>query len=128
MKNNSTAAVIDAGHRYKLLSLDGFHSQELRFVKRCDVERPWRFPGNTDSYPGTTLQGVIRVLINRVVYLQGQIWCLENSVIQQLLRACLWLLEWRAARRHGRSYIHGLRFASEAAMCPECGHTVCKHS
>jgi len=117
----------DPGHSYELPALDGEHSQELRFVKRCDPAHPERFPGNTNRYPGTTLQVVIRVLLNRLAYLQWQVWSVENAIIMRLLRASLWLLEFRAARRHGHGYWHGLRFASEARMCGQCGHTQCDH-
>jgi hypothetical protein len=119
--------VIDPGHRYHLLTLDGPLDQRLQFVKRCDMERPERFPGNTNSYPGTTIQSVIRCLVDRLDYLQGQVRCKENAVILGFLRSCLWLLEFRAARRHGRNYWHGLRFAAESPMCPKCGHTACEH-
>lgn len=119
--------IIDPGHRYQLESLDGDHHQVLQFVKRCDPEKPWRFPGNTNSYPGATLQMVIRVLISRIGYLQNQIWCLENWAIIKLLCMVLWMLEFRAARRHGQPYWHGLRYAAESPICPKCGHTVCEH-
>lgn len=120
--------VIDDGHHYQLLILDGCSSQdELRFVKRCDLERPWRFPGNHNAYPGTTLQSVLRCLCERVRYLQNQIWCLENVVVLLALRLAIWCLELRAARRHRRSYWHGLGFAERAPMCPDCGHTACDH-
>jgi hypothetical protein len=126
--NGRCFMVLDAGHRYELFSLDGAHQQELRFVKRFDLGRPWRFPGNFNGYSGTTLQSVIRVLIDRLLYLQNQIWSVENVAIIKLLRLSLWALEFRAARRHGRSYWHGIRFAATAPMCPECGHTVCNHA
>lgn len=119
--------VIDSGHTYELMSLDGGTPAELRFVKRCDPEKPWRFPGNKNAYPGTTLQNVIRAALERFRYLQNQIWCFENAVCIQMLRITLWLLEFRAARRHGRSYFKSLQFAEFAPMCPKCGHTVCDH-
>lgn len=119
--------VLDAGHRYELGSLDGEHHQTLQFVKRCDLERPWRYPGNTNSHPGATIQIVIRALLDRVSYLQGQIWCLENWIITKMLQLSLWLLEIRAARRHGLTYWHGLRFAAQAPICGTCGHTTCEH-
>jgi hypothetical protein len=119
--------VIDPGHTYELRSLDGGSPQMLRFVKRCDRERPWRFPGNTDAYPGTTLQNVIRALLERFRYLQSQIPCVENRVCILCLRVTLWMLEFRAARRHKRTYIRSLSFAEYAPMCAECGHTDCNH-
>jgi len=120
--------VQDAGHRYQLLTLDGRREpylQTLQFVKRC--EPPERYPGNHDAYPGTTLQSVIRCLLERLRYLQGQFWCVENTLIIGMLRVALWLLEFRAGRRHHRLYLHGLKFAEKTPMCAMCGHTDCRH-
>ena len=125
--SNFDPVILDAGHKYLLKSLDGEYPQKLQFVKRCDLENPARFPGNTDSYPGATLQSVIRILIDRVNYLQNQINCIENSLINFCLKLCLWLLEFRAARRHGKFYFKSLKFASESIMCNKCGHTFCNH-
>lgn len=118
--------VIDPGHQYRLGTLDGCLEQVLTFVKRCDPEHPERFPGNTNSYPGTTLQCVMRVLVDRVTYLQNQIPCAENEDIIALLRQCLFLLETRAARRHGHTYHHLSVYAQTAPLCPQCGHTDCR--
>ena len=120
--------VLDAGHRYELNSLDGEYPQVLQFVKRHDAENPQRFPGNTSSNPGTTLQMVLRTLLDRVGYLQRQIWCPENWLITKLLQVTIWILEARAARRHGKGYWHGLAYASESPICRECGHTQCEHA
>lgn len=111
---------LDAGHLYELGSLDGQCQQTLRFVKRCDLSNPKRYHGNTNSYPGATLQIVVRALLARVGYLQGQIWCPENWIAAKLMQTAVWLWEFRAARRHGRSYWHGLRFATEAPICGKC--------
>lgn len=119
--------VVDAGHKYDLLSLDGEHSQRLQFVKRCDPLDPSKFPGNTDAYPGTTVQSVVRALLDRLRYLQRQVWALENVFVIAALRSVLWLMEVRAARRHGRIYLHGVAFAERAALCVKCGHTQCEH-
>lgn len=109
------------GHKYKLLTLDGEYEQELTFVKREGA----KFPGNTGSHPGTNLQSVLRSCISRIEYLQGQFWCLENVFIRRLVIWAVWLLEFRAARRHGFLYGHGPRFAVTSMMCAKCGHTVC---
>lgn len=122
--------VLDPGHFYELLTLDQKGVpwvQQLRFVKRCDLFQPERYPGNYCAYPGTTLQSVLRCLCERVRYLQNQISCPENVLVLFFLRAAIWLLEFRAARRHKRSYFRGLNFAEQAPMCPDCGHTGCKH-
>lgn len=120
-------AVLDAGHIYTLSAIDGSCEQTVQFVKRCDLNNPERFPGNKNSYSGATLQMVMRVLLDRLNYLQNQIWCLENWVIIRLLRHAIWFLEFRAARRHGHSYWHGPVFASSAPLCKTCGHTICGH-
>lgn len=119
--------VIDPGHIYSLASLDGECDQELRFVKRFDPSNTSRFPGNHNAHPGTTMQNVLRALLERLRYVQNQIWCPENCVGILCLRVALWLLEFRASRRHGRFYFKSITFAEKAPMCPECGHTFCKH-
>jgi hypothetical protein len=119
--------VLDDGHKYELATLDGGFPQQLTFVKRHSVEEPDKFPGNFNSYPGTTLQNVIRALLNRMRYLNGQVWSFENTFILCFLKVSLWLLEFRAARRHGKFYLRGLDFAENEPMCVKCGHTFCKH-
>jgi hypothetical protein len=119
--------VIDSGHDYELATLDGGFPQRLTFVKRHSVEDPMKFPGNTESHPGTTLQNVIRATLERFRYLHRQIWAVENLICIGMLRLALWLLEFRAARRHGRTYFKSLRFAETEPMCIKCGHTVCNH-
>ncbi len=121
--------VLDPGHTYLLNCLDGLPNEvrTLTFVKRCDLKNPKRFPGNTDSYPGTTLQNVIRAMLNRIRYLQNQVWAVENVFIIFSLKISLWLLEFRAARRHGKLFLKSMKFAEFEPMCKECGHTNCKH-
>lgn len=121
---------LDPGHRYGLMSLDGKNDQALQFVKRYDPDRPNRFPrnaahGGRASYPGTTLQCVVRALADRIRYLDGQKPCVENQIVLSNLQSVLWLLEKRAARRHGESYDHSPEFAMNAPVCSGCGHTVC---
>jgi hypothetical protein len=119
--------VIDRGHKYELLTLDGELHQELQFVQRICYNDPKKFPGNRFVWPGTTLQSVIRALLERVRYLDNQHSCFENWLIIKFLRGCLWLLEFRAARRHKRMYLAGFDFAEYEPMCPKCGHTICEH-
>lgn len=115
--------VIDPGHRYQLLSLDGPYHQELRFVKRCQPKE--RYPGNFNAHPGTTIQSVMRCLIEREQYLQNQVWCFENLMIIFLLKFSIWLLEFRAARRHKKPYWHWVDFSFQSPLCSHCGHTQC---
>lgn len=117
--------VLDPGHQYRLLTLDGDLDQTLTFVKRHDPNDLTRFPGNTNSYPGTTMQSVIRCLIERIEYLDKQIPHLNNLESRDHLTEVLWLLEDRAAERHG--YVFDL-FPEDCytmPMCPHCGHVIC---
>lgn len=119
--------VLDPGHLYELLTLDGKKRQTLRFVKRCDLKNPERFPGNFTRYSGTNMQSVIRCLIERIDYLQNQISHRNNIAIHQRLLECLWLLEDRAAERHGLDFDFRVEDMTELPMCSECGHVTCKH-
>lgn len=114
---------LDKGHRYQLVCLDGDETLILQFVKRQGAN----YPGNVGEYPGTNLQSVWRACIARLRYLQGQKRCLETGLAIFLLQACNWLLEFRAARRHGVPYWHGLTWAEKSRECQLCGHTFCKH-
>lgn len=95
---------IDKGHSYGLLRLDAGRDEHfiLRFVKRVGP----RYPGNEDSYPGTIIQEVLRACIARLKYLHGQKPHWINPVCVDLLRACLILLEMRAAEQHGVKFIN----------------------
>lgn len=120
--------IIDVGHKYKLLSLDGKLNQTLQFVKRFDPKDQSRFPGNHEAYPGTTLQDVIQCLLNRVRYLNNQIPCVENEIILNNLRNCLLMLEQRAAKRHRLNLlVKDLDQLEFSKLCKVCGHTLCIH-
>lgn len=116
--------VRDPGHDYVLASLDGDAPQRLTFVKREGEG----FPGNVGSHPGTTTQEVLRALIDRADYVNGQIPCAETEAAAALMRSALLLLELRAARRHART--PGAFATLDEAIdgthaCPRCGHVGC---
>ena len=90
--------VLDAGHQYEFSSFDGGEPQVLTFVKRNDPAD--KYPGNEDAYPGTQMQEVLRALIERCQYLEGQIPCPETRGVIENCRDSIWLLESRHARRH----------------------------
>lgn len=114
--------ILDPGHAYKLATLDGDAEVLLTFVKRCGDG----YPGNIGAYPGTNLQEVLRVLIDRVQYLNQQVFCEENLMILQALRAAFYRLELRAARRHGRLLDGNMLDAIETVpTCSSCGHIQC---
>lgn len=115
--------ILDPGHDYLLPVLDGDKPVRLTFVKRNNP--PEKFPGNTDAYPGTTTQHVIRALIDRTKYVDNQIHDSANDKVLYKLRECIYALEARAARRHDRilsltddEFVH----IEALPTCPVCGH------
>jgi hypothetical protein len=114
--------VLDDGHTYLLLHLDGAGAEKLSFVKR---EGPG-YPGNEGHYEGTNIQEVLRALIDRSHYLYDQVPCSETLAVIANLRSALLLLELRAARRHGRHLdLHGEEYIEDLPVCPRCGHIGC---
>lgn len=114
--------VIDPGHSYELTNIDGSGSNFLTFVKR---EGPG-FPGNVGHHEGTNLQEVIRVLIDRVKYLNNQIYDERNNAIIRYLRLSLMYLEHRAAERHNRELGVLLDTIENQSVCERCGHIGCR--
>lgn len=113
--------VVDPGHECLLSSLDGEQENRLVFVKR---EGPG-YPGNIGHHPGTTMQEVLRVLIDRANYVNNQIRSyLTEEAIGHMEKAIL-ALEIRAARRHGRPDVY-LRQAVDGPTCKKCGHAGCQ--
>ncbi len=114
--------VIDPGHDYLLDSIDGDAPQRLTFVKR---EGPG-YPGNVGHHPGATMQEVLRALIERAEYVQGQIACPETQLAIGAMQTALYLFESRAARRHGRILASTLEELVRAdGKCNRCGHVGC---
>jgi len=113
--------VTDPGHAYLLTTYDGEGHKPLVFMKR---EGPG-FPGNVGHYPGTNCQEVLRALIDRVKYLDGQVPCEENVEILTNLRSALVWFEARAARRHGLEVSYLVEI-EDVPTCSTCGHVVCK--
>jgi hypothetical protein len=88
---------------------------------------PSRYPGNVGHHPGTNMQEVLRALIDRVKYLDAQVPDPRNKDILSHLRMSIWLLEMRAAQRHGRPFLIGeLEHIEERPVCGRCGHIGCE--
>lgn len=117
--------IIDPGHQYRLLSLDGPLDQRLTFVKRNTP--PEKYPGNVDAYPGTNLQDVLRVCLDRLAYLDGQQAATENVWAARAIKEAIFALEVRAHRRHGRVLADSADpdDVARAAACSVCGHVYC---
>jgi hypothetical protein len=116
---------LDFGHTYRLDSYDGDSDQVLQFMKREGEN----YPGNVGSYPGTNMQEVIRVLIDRLKYVDNQKPHYTNILVIQLLRNCLYLLELRTKQRRMQSlFIEAFATIENLDTCSICGHVQCtKH-
>ena len=119
--------VIDPGHVYELTVLDdepprrGLPSwHDLIFVKR---EGP-KFPGNVGHHSGTTVQEVLRAVHNRLGYVNSQVPCWQTRLTARLIYWSVWLLEHRAAKRHGRTPPLA-REALFGRCCSYCNHVGC---
>lgn len=126
--------VLDPGHLYDLDLLDAdTHAstshRELRFVKRIGE----KFPGNQEpGYEGTTSQEVIRALVDRQRYVDGQRPCVTNLLVLSSLRSALRWLEVRAAEERGddtaASRILDLLGPESEPTCDHCGHILCRRN
>lgn len=119
--------VLDPGHRYRLAEFDGFPGQlrqhALQFVKR---DGPG-YPGNRGFSSGTNCQELLRVLIDRAKYLEGQEPSYHNELIIEHLRAALVQFEYRAASRHGCKAPKPFDIENQP-FCSRCGHVGCTES
>lgn len=113
--------VVNPGHLYLVENVDGPGDQQIRFVRRRG--RDGKLLAERDSSPGILCQELLRVLIDRVCYLNDEDPCSEDVAIIQGLRNALRLFEARAARRT----IEKLSMPELADACPECHHLLCAH-
>lgn len=121
--------VLDPGHLYALNQLDGLCTAELRFVKRLGD----KYPGNAEpAYAGTTTQEVLRALIDRQKYVDGQQPNVANKLALSNLRNALRWLEVRAAEERGDDVaaeaIIDLQEPELSETCTGCGHLMCSRS
>lgn len=113
--------IIDAGHVYKPEIYDGYNTETVVFMKREGVD----YPGNIGHYAGTNCQELLRILIDRIKYLQNQIPCWQNSLSVKLLRIVIWLFEIRAAWIHNKKSFVLAEIELEPT-CKICGHIFCE--
>lgn len=113
---------LDAGHKYKLATLDGDVDVILTFVKRNEPQE--KYPGNANAYPGTTTQEVLRALIDRQKYVNNQKPSLVNKQIIYFLRMCIWLLEYRAAEKKKQHLVIDALDSIEYRETKDDGHLV----
>lgn len=119
--------VINPGHSYIVENYDGDGYQIIYFLKRVGNGYPFNEP---PAHRGTNCQEVLKVLIDRVQYLDKQIACDENKLIIKNLQSALWLFEKRAALRHGKDFPYSIFHPDDLHKYPtnvEDGHTKIDH-
>ena len=94
--------VLVEGHTYELerhgVKLDGYPVERLQFINKVKQE-----DGSLVTVAdGTTNEEVLRVLIDRMKYLNGRMSCRENSIVITKLEESLMWLEKRTADRLAR--------------------------
>ncbi len=93
--------VIRSGHRYQLENFESnSECQEIQFIEKEPVEE-----GSTELatvFDGTTNEEVLKVLIDRMQYLQGKFPCRENAIVITKLEESLMWLDKRTNDRKAR--------------------------
>lgn len=125
--------MIEPGHRYKIQDYpctneepDLLSLQEIQFVEKVGN----KFPGNLKEENGTNCQEILRVLINRCIYLNNQKPSPKTIRIIEQLRNTLYLFEYHAAELKDKldvffqmkSIRPNLVGIEEINPCKICGH------
>lgn len=113
--------VIEAGHIYEVQNVDGPGTQRIEFVRRRDDEATMLPQAGRSE--GILTQELLRVAIDRTLYLNAEAPCSENVTIVNNLRDCLRLYESRAARRT----IDNHPMPERMDVCEICQHALCHH-
>lgn len=97
--------VITTGHKYELdhlesYGLPGCPVQTLQFIEKVPVTEGAKELRTVND--GTTNEEVLRVLIDRVQYLNGKFPCRENAIVLTKLEEALLWLNARTAKRQAR--------------------------
>lgn len=91
---------ITEGHDYELADHEGTGAQRLVFIQKEPVSE-----GSTEMHTvrnGTTNEEVLRMLIDRLQFLQKKAPCRENAIVITKLEESLMWLEKRTADRQAR--------------------------
>jgi len=115
--------ILEPGHLYQAQCYDGEYLQLIQFMKRLGHG----YPGNRGvPHPGTNCQELLRILINRVKYLDNQIHDVANTEILASLRSALYWFEERARVRRGQRSLEYIFYIEDEPVCEICGHILCK--
>lgn len=97
--------IITPGHKYELdhfenYGLPGCSVQTLQFIEKTPIAEGAKELRTIND--GTTNEEVLRVLIDRLNYLQGKFPCRENAIVITKLEESLMWLNHRTAQRQAR--------------------------
>jgi len=95
--------VITPGYKYELANFEedvAELNQCLQFIHKVPVAKD--SPNLTTLFDGTTNEEVLRVLIDRLQFLQAKFSCRENVIVITKLEEMLMWLEKRTAERKAR--------------------------
>lgn len=92
--------IVTIGHKYELASFEGGPAQTLQFIEKVPSKEP-SAPLVTVN-DGTTNEEVLKVLIDRLQYLNGKFPCRENAIVITKLEESLMWLNKRTADRQAR--------------------------
>ena len=103
--------VLTEGHKYELDSMEHTNPQTLQFIEKSIISKPITeyvtdfklFDRLETVHDGTTNEEVLRMLIDRMQYLQGKAACRENAIVITKLEEALMWLEKRTADRKARN-------------------------
>jgi hypothetical protein len=112
--------VVEPGHIYEVHNVDGPGVQRIIFVRRRGDDG--RMLKIDERHKGILAQELMRVLIDRTLYLNAEAPCVEDIEAINLLRRCLMLFESRAARRT----IEKLPMPEMTDVCARCHHILCR--
>lgn len=93
--------VITTGHKYALASFEGGPGQIIQFIEKVPTAEGSKDLRTVND--GTTNEEVIKVLIDRLQYLNGKFPCRENSIVITKLEESLMWLNKRTADRQARN-------------------------
>ena len=113
--------VVEEGHVYDVQNVDGNGTQRIEFVRRRGDEAT--LLPEKERHEGILTQELLRVCIDRTLYLNAEAPCPENVTIVNNLRECLALYESRAARRT----IEKHPMIERMDVCEICQHALCSH-
>lgn len=113
--------ILDPGHTYEVQNVDGSGVQIIQFVKRRGPDG--ELLAEHQRREGIQTQELLRVAINRSIFLNGEQCWHENVDAVNHLRDALRLYESRAAHRA----LDKLAMPELASACSICHHIFCHH-